>query len=74
MITVIIPTKQYKELIDAKLRYEYLRQVFDKDFFSSPPTRSGKEIVRALRDTKKYNTRFLKSIEKGLQRSSYFRA
>lgn len=73
MVTVTIPQKQYKELVDAKLRYEYLRQIFDKDFFASPPIQSRKEIIRTFRDTKKYNTRFLKSLEKGLQRSSYFR-
>ena len=74
MVTITIPKKEYKELVDTKLRYEYLREIFDKNFFSPPPVRSGKEIMQALRGTKKYNARFLKSIEKGLGRFSYFRS
>jgi hypothetical protein len=40
--------------------------------FSTPPTKNVKSILKTFRNTRLYNTRFLKSLEKGLRRSSYF--
>ncbi|QQG44997.1 MAG: hypothetical protein HYW89_03255 [Candidatus Sungiibacteriota bacterium] len=73
MSVITIPKKEYRILLDAKLRYEYLRQVMEKDIFSPPPTKKITEVLGAFRATKKYNQKFLKSLGRGLRRSSYFR-
>lgn len=73
MNTVTISKREYKDLVDARLRYEYLRQIVEGDLFSPPP-RSIKEILGAFRSTGRYNSKFLRSLERGLRRSSYFEA
>jgi hypothetical protein len=73
MSTVTISKKEYQELTEHKLRYEYLRRVLEENLFSPPPTKAGKEIVSALNATGLYNKKFLASIQKGLKRSSHFR-
>ena len=74
MTTVTISKKEYHNLLDAKLRYEYARRVLEDDVFSPPPTKKAAAVLKAFRATKKYNRIFLKRLEKGLERSSYFRA
>ncbi|OGF62895.1 hypothetical protein A2662_04525 [Candidatus Giovannonibacteria bacterium RIFCSPHIGHO2_01_FULL_45_33] len=74
MVTVTIPKKEYKELVEKKMRYEQLRQIIEGDLFTSPSTHSTKEVLTGFRATKKYSVKFLKSLEKGLKRSSYFKA
>lgn len=71
--TVVIPKREYKELIEKKFRYEYLRQIMEGDIFSSPPSNDINEIVGIFRGTKKYSKKFLESLKKGMKRSSYFR-
>lgn len=45
-----------------------------KEFFAIPPkARSAKEIRHDFEKTGKYNKAFLKSFEKGLQKSSLFK-
>jgi hypothetical protein len=73
MATVTISKKEYRELLEKKLRYEYLRQIMEADIFAPPSTRNHKEILAALRKTKKYNQEFLQSVARGLERSSYFK-
>ena len=73
MSTITISKKEYTELVDKKLRYEYLRNVLEGDIFVSPPTKSVKKIINAFHDTRKYNNQFLSSLEKGLKKSSYFK-
>lgn len=73
MTTVTIPKKEYKKLVEKVIRYEYLREIMEEDIFSPPPTRDIGEITRAFRATKKYDAKFLKSLDKGLRRSSYFK-
>ena len=72
MITVTILKKEYSELVDKKRRYEYLRQIMEGEIFASPPTKKSGEVLRAFRETRKYSQTFLKSLEKGLRRSSHF--
>ncbi|MBU1045501.1 hypothetical protein KJ616_00015 [Patescibacteria group bacterium] len=74
MATVTILKTEYQRLVDRALRYEYLRQLMEGDIFAPPPTRKAKEVIKALRKTGLYNKGFLKSIEKGLGRSSHFKA
>ncbi|MBU3925878.1 hypothetical protein KJ763_01780 [Patescibacteria group bacterium] len=73
MSTVTIPKKEYYDLIEGKLRYEYLQQLMKEDIFSSPPTRNIKDVISAFKATKKYNKNFIKSLERGLTQSSYFK-
>lgn len=73
METITIPKKEYQKLVDAKLRYEYLRQMVNSDIFAPPPLRNRKTIIKAFETTKRYNAHFLKSLKNGLQRSSYFK-
>lgn len=73
MSTITIPKKEYKELVEKKFRYEYLRQIMEEDIFASPPTRNIKEITAAFKKTGLYNQKFIKSLEKGLSRSAYFK-
>ena len=72
MPTITIPKQEYKTLVEAKLRYEYLRRGLEDGLFSSPPTRNVKEVIRVFDGTKKYGKEFLQSLEKGLKRSSHF--
>ena len=73
MSTVTISKKEYKELMEKKLRYECLREVMEEDFFSPPPSRSSQEVLAAFRTSGVYNGKFLKSLKNGLGRSSYFK-
>ena len=73
MSTVTIQKKEYEELIEKKLRYEYFRQLMESDIFSPPPTRETREVVGDFKKTGLYTQQFLKGLERGLRRSSYFR-
>ncbi len=74
MPTITIPKKEYQELVEKKLRYEHLRAIVEEEIFAPPPTRSRKAVMQALKGVKKYPREFLKSVEQGLKRSSYFHA
>ena len=73
MATITIPKKEYQRLLERALRYEYLRQVLEEDIFAPPPVRNSKVVIKEFRATKRYNQKFLKSLAKGLKRSSYFK-
>ena len=73
MVTVTIPKKEYQRLSEKALRYEYLRQLLEEDIFASPPIKNTKDVVREFKKSGLYNRKFLKSLEGGLTRSSYFR-
>jgi hypothetical protein len=75
MNKITISEKEYKELAQKAMRYEYLKEIIEgrEDIFSPPPTKDPEEIVKAFRKSKKYSSAFLKSLEKGLKRSSYFK-
>lgn len=73
MNRVTIAKNEYERLIEAKLKYEYLRQVIEEDIFSPPPTKNIKEVIKAFKETGEYNAESLKSLERGLKRSPYFR-
>lgn len=69
---VTISQKEYEEMVESRLRYAYLKQIIEEDIFSPPPTRKSKEVIDAFRKTKRYSDAFLKSLAKGLRRSSHF--
>ena len=73
--TVTVPKKEYQKLLERALRYEYLRQILKEkeDIFAPPLTQRIEEIIRAFKKTRLYSPEFLKSLEKGLKRSAYFK-
>jgi len=73
MGTITISKKEYQELTEHKLRYEYIRRALEENLFSPPPTKNRKEIVSSLAATGLYNKKFLASVRKGLKRSRYFK-
>jgi hypothetical protein len=73
MAKVTLPKSKYQELVEKALRYEYIQQILKEDLFASPPTRNIKKVIESFRKTGLYNKKFLKDLEKGLKRSSYFR-
>lgn len=73
MATVTISQKEYQKLIEKALRYEYLRQIMREDIFALPPVCNIKKIIEEFKKTRLYNEKFLKSLERGLKRSNYFR-
>lgn len=72
MVEVSLPKSEYHQLVKKALRYDYLRQILEEDFFTSPPTRDIKKVIESFSRTGLYSKRFLKDLEKGLKRSSYF--
>lgn len=74
MATVTISKKEYRDLLDKKLRYEYLRGLLKEDIFSPPPIKNIKVVIKSFRETGRYNQKFLKSLERGLKRSSHFKS
>ena len=74
MTSVTIPKTEYTALKARADAYERMLQAVGGAFSLTPPVRSKKKIMTAFKATKKYNTAFLKSLEKGLSRSSYFEA
>ena len=73
MSTITITKRKYQDLVATKFRYEYLREIFNTDILSQPPVKNVKEVIKEFKQTKLYNASFLKSLEKGLNRSNYFK-
>lgn len=71
METVTISKKEYKQLAEKAMRYDFLRVAMEKDLFASPPKNASK-IVNEFKKTGLYNEEFIKSLENGLNRSKYF--
>lgn len=69
-----IPKKEYQRLSERAFRYEYLRQILEEDIFASPPNKNAKEVIGEFKKSGLYNQKFIKSLEGGLSRSSYFRS
>ena len=74
MSTVTISKTQYEALRRRAVAYERVVAAAREDIFSPPPIRDAKKVIREFRATKRYSEAFLKSFEKGLSRSSYFKS
>lgn len=72
--SITLTKREYDDLLDAKLRFEFLRHTLEDDVFSPPPTRDAQEVVSAFKATGKYSQPFLERLEQGLKRSSHFNA
>ena len=73
MQTITIPKKEYEALVDRGLRYEYLQKAIKEDVFLSPPEKNSKIVLKHMSAKGKYSKKFIKSLEVGLKRSSYFK-
>lgn len=76
METVTIPKTEYSKLkrySSAYLKIASKIVEVEKDLFSSPPVRNINQVVKSFRNTKKYSSDFIKSLERGLKRSSLFK-
>ncbi len=74
MNTITIPKKEYKELVETRMRYDFLCRSLKDDIFSPPPTKNTGAVMKSFKVTGKYNAKFLESLEKGLSRSKYFKS
>ena len=63
----------FRTLIRTVVKKPEVIEEPDEFTFESPPTRSIKKMMKGFRDTEKYSEEFLKSLEDGLRRSSYFK-
>lgn len=70
--TITLSRDEYDFLISRAQAYDRIQTFVQKDFFAQPPIRDAKKVIEELQKTKKYSPTFLKSVSKGLQRSSYF--
>ena len=71
METITISKKEYKQLTEKAMRYDFLRIAMEKDLFASPPKNSSK-IINEFKKTGLYNQEFIESLENGMKRSKYF--
>lgn len=67
-----IPRTEYHQLTKIAKNYDLLRRVFSLNFFEKPAVRSRNQIMKELKATGSYNNAFLKSLQKGLDESTYF--
>ena len=72
MSTITIPKIEYDFLKKRATAYERVLSIAQDEMFAPPPTRSEKNIIQTLRATKRYNKKFIASVNKGLRHSSYF--
>lgn len=54
-------------------RPEIIEETADDLIFKSPPTRSVAKVMSDFRKCGKYNSAFLKDLERGLRDSTYFK-
>jgi len=73
MATITIPKKEYEELVEKRVKYEWLKQIIEGNTFSSPPIKNADEVLAAFKATQKYSRPFLESLKRGLRRSSHFK-
>ena len=70
--TITLPKTEYQKLRRAADLLEIIRKFFETDFFVEPSVKDPKKIIKEFEKTGLYNKSFLKSLEKGLNESSYF--
>lgn len=71
--TITLPRKEYNQLREVASRFEMMRNPFDLGFFTPPPTRDSTLVIQEMKKTGIHTKAFLKSLERGLKASSYFR-
>ena len=72
MSTVTLTRTTYLDLKRRAAAYERIVTMLERDVFTPPPVRNVRKIMVAFRRSNRYPARFLKSLERGLSRSTYF--
>ncbi|MDO8604740.1 MAG: hypothetical protein Q7K40_05110 [bacterium] len=70
--TVSLTKVEYSDLTSRAKAYDMIVSLVQKEVAFIPPVRSTKKIISELKKTEKYSQDFLKSIERGFQRSAHF--
>lgn len=70
--TITISKKKYENLVEKSHYYDFFRKALKENIFCPPQEKNVEEVIKAFKKTKKYSIDFIKSLEKGLKRSSYF--
>lgn len=72
MTTITLPKIEYINLKKRAEAFDKMVANINPSFFFVPVEKSQKKIISEFSATKLYSKEFLKSLEKGLKRSSYF--
>jgi len=72
MVTVTLPKIEYLNLKKRAEAFDKMIAGINPSFFFIPLEKSRKKIISEFSRTKLYNREFLKSLEKGLKRSTFF--
>lgn len=70
--SVSLSKTEYVDLTSRAKAYDLIVSLVQKEVAFVPPVRSTKKIIVELKKTEKYSQDFLKSIERGFQRSAHF--
>jgi len=72
MATVTLPKIEYLNLKKRAEAFDKMVGSINPSFLFIPTEKSRKKIISDFSKTRLYNKAFLKSLEKGLKRSSFF--
>lgn len=72
MATVTLPKIEYLKLKKRAEAFDKMIAEVNPSLFFTPMEKSRKKIISEFSKTKLYSKEFLKDLEKGLKRSSYF--
>lgn len=70
--TISLSKTEYIDLTSRAKAYDLMISLVQKEVAFVPPVRSTKKIILELKKTERYSKDFLKSIERGFQRSTHF--
>ncbi|OGI64607.1 hypothetical protein A3H53_04465 [Candidatus Nomurabacteria bacterium RIFCSPLOWO2_02_FULL_40_10] len=72
MTTITLPRIEYLNLKERAEAFDKMVANINPAFFVLPAEKSRKKIISEFSKTKLYNKAFLRSLNTGLKRSSYF--
>ena len=72
MVTITLPKIEYLDLKKRAEAFDKMVAGINPSFFFTPVEKSRKRIISDFSKTKLYSKEFLKDLEKGLKRSSFF--
>jgi hypothetical protein len=72
MVTITLPKIKYLDLKKRAEAFDKMVAGINPSFFFIPQEKSRKKIIADFSKTKLYGKEFLKDLEKGLKRSSFF--
>ncbi|MEK7538569.1 MAG: hypothetical protein AAB552_01880 [Patescibacteria group bacterium] len=70
--TVSLTKAEYADLTSRAKAYDLIISLAQKEVAHVPPVRSTKRIITELKKTTRYSQDFLKSLERGFERSAHF--